>query len=41
FPGTGVGLAIVKKGMDRIGGRVSVDSSVDRGSCFCLDLRPA
>jgi signal transduction histidine kinase len=41
FAGTGIGLAIVKKAMERMGGTVGVDSEVDRGSCFSLTLRRA
>jgi PAS domain S-box-containing protein len=41
FSGTGVGLAIVKKGIERIGGRVSLDARVTSGSCFYLDFQPA
>ncbi|MDX2111309.1 MAG: CHASE3 domain-containing protein [Verrucomicrobiota bacterium] len=38
FPGTGIGLAIVKKGADRIGGAVGVESSLGHGSRFWLEL---
>lgn len=41
YPGTGVGLAIVKKGVDRMGGDVGVDSQPGRGSRFWIDLHPA
>jgi PAS domain S-box-containing protein len=41
FSGTGVGLAIVKKGVERIGGEVSLDARMMNGSCFCLDFQPA
>jgi PAS domain S-box-containing protein len=40
FPGTGVGLAIVKKGIERIGGQVGVDARVINGTCFYLDFQP-
>jgi signal transduction histidine kinase len=36
FPGTGIGLAIVQKGMERMGGRVSVSSTPGKGSTFTL-----
>jgi PAS domain S-box-containing protein len=38
YPGTGVGLAIVKKGMERMGGRVKIDPAVPSGTCFHLDF---
>jgi len=34
FPGTGIGLAIVKKILDRHGATVTVDSKVDQGTMF-------
>ncbi|WP_160164599.1 ATP-binding protein [Pedosphaera parvula] len=37
YPGTGIGLAIVRKGMERMGGRVGVESSPGNGSRFWLD----
>jgi signal transduction histidine kinase len=40
FPGTGVGLAIVKKGVERIGGQVGVDARMRSGTCFYLDFQP-
>lgn len=36
--GAGVGLALVKAGVERMGGRVGVQSEVGRGSCFWLEL---
>ena len=38
YPGTGIGLAIVKKAIDRLGGRVGVQSQLGRGSCFWFEL---
>ena len=38
YPGTGIGLAIVKKGVERTGGRVGLISTPGRGSRFWLDL---
>jgi two-component system, sensor histidine kinase and response regulator len=40
-PGTGVGLAIVKKIMDRHGGTISVSSNVGQGTVFSLTLPAA
>jgi PAS domain S-box-containing protein len=41
YPGTGMGLALVRKAMDRMGGRVGVESSSAAGSRFWLELPPA
>jgi PAS domain S-box-containing protein len=38
YPGTGVGLAIVKKAAERMGGSVGVESALGRGSRFWLEL---
>ncbi len=38
FPGTGIGLALVRKGIERMGGRVGVESKVGEGSRFWLEL---
>lgn len=38
YPGTGIGLAIVRKGMDRMGGRVGLDSELNHGSKFWIEL---
>jgi len=39
FEGTGIGLAIVRKAVERMGGRVGVKSSPGQGSRFWLDLK--
>jgi len=41
YPGTGIGLAIVRKGVERMGGRVGVDSEPGKGSCFWIELPTA
>jgi len=38
YPGTGIGLAIVRKGVERMGGRVGVESEPNRGSRFWVEL---
>jgi signal transduction histidine kinase len=38
--GTGIGLALVRKVVDRMGGRVGVESAEGQGSRFWVDLRP-
>lgn len=40
-PGTGMGLAIVKKAAQRLNGAVGADSTPGKGSCFWLELRAA
>jgi PAS domain S-box-containing protein len=40
YPGTGIGLAIVRKGMERMGGKVGVESAPGKGSQFWLDHQP-
>jgi signal transduction histidine kinase len=41
YPGTGIGLAIVQKGAERLGARVGVESALDCGSKFWVELRKA
>ena len=41
FPGTGIGLAIVMKGVKRMGGRVGVTSDPAHGSTFWFELPKA
>ena len=40
-PGTGMGLAIVKKAAERLNGSVGADSTPGKGSCFWLELQAA
>ena len=37
YSGTGIGLAIAKKGMERIGGKIGVESQPDCGSRFWIE----
>ena len=41
YQGTGVGLAIVQKGVERMGGRAGVESAAGQGSRFWFELRKA
>jgi signal transduction histidine kinase/integral membrane sensor domain MASE1 len=41
YAGTGIGLAIVRKALERLGGRVGVESEPGKGSCFWLELPAA
>ena len=41
YPGTGIGLAIVHKGIERLGGRVGVESQEGKGSRFWFELSRA
>jgi signal transduction histidine kinase len=41
YPGTGIGLAIVRKSVERMGGRVGVESTSGNGSRFWIELRRA
>ncbi|MFH1635602.1 MAG: ATP-binding protein, partial [Chloroflexota bacterium] len=39
YPGSVIGLSIVKKGIERLGGRFGVQSEVDQGSRFWIELK--
>ena len=41
YSGTGIGLALVRKVVERMGGKVGVESAHGKGSRFWLELRPA
>lgn len=41
YEGTGIGLAIVRRVVERMGGKVDVESEPDRGSRFWVELRVA
>jgi signal transduction histidine kinase len=38
YPGSGIGLAIVQKSVERMGGKVGVDSTTEQGSRFWFEL---
>jgi len=40
-PGSGLGLSIVAKGIERMGGAVGVDAKPDAGSRFWIELPKA
>lgn len=41
YPGTGIGLAIVRKGLERMGGQAGVESQLGQGSRFWIALPSA
>lgn len=40
-PGTGIGLAVVRRGVERMGGSAGVESSPGKGARFWIELRSA
>jgi PAS domain S-box-containing protein len=38
YPGTGIGLALVRKGAERMGGTAGVESELEKGSRFWVEL---
>jgi len=41
YPGLGVGLAVVRRGVERMGGNISVEPAATRGTIFCIELPKA
>jgi len=41
YEGTGMGLAIVRKAIERMGGRIGVESELGKGSRFWIELPQA
>ena len=41
YPGTGIGLALVRKGIERLGGELGIDSAPGHGSRFWFELPTA
>jgi signal transduction histidine kinase len=41
FAGTGIGLSIVRKGVERMGGHVGLESEIGKGSRFWIELQKA
>jgi signal transduction histidine kinase len=39
YPGTGIGLAIVRKGAERLGGQAGVESAPGKGCQFWVELQ--
>lgn len=40
YPGTGIGLAVCQRIIQRHGGKIWVEAGTSRGSAFCFTLRP-
>jgi signal transduction histidine kinase len=41
YSGTGIGLTIVRKSVERMGGRAGLQPDCPNGSCFWIELSPA
>jgi signal transduction histidine kinase len=41
YPGTGIGLAIARRGVEQMNGKIWVESEPGKGSCFCFSLPKA
>jgi signal transduction histidine kinase len=39
YPGTGIGLALASKCVERLGGKIGVESVLGQGSCFWFELK--